>query len=50
MGRAGSLEALQATLRKKLWIPDEEKYQPSQINLEQTFNQRQKIDRDSIDH
>ena len=40
IGRAGSLEDLSKTLRKTLWLPEDEHYHPSPENLRRTFLQR----------
>ncbi len=40
IGRTGSLEDLRATLRERLWLPENEKYHPSAENLRRTFEAR----------
>lgn len=38
--RAGSLEMLQNTLRRTIWLPEKEEHRPSRENLRSTFNKR----------
>ncbi|MEP7293587.1 MAG: HNH endonuclease [Chloroflexota bacterium] len=38
--RAGSLEMLNQTLRKTIWLPEKEEYRPSPENLRKTFYER----------
>jgi 5-methylcytosine-specific restriction endonuclease McrA len=38
IGRAGSLEELQQTLRKTLWLPEDQRYHPSPENLRRVFD------------